>query len=306
VTTLLKELQTELDQEKQRLKTQRSELDSKRKTWEESQLAQSSAEKVHFPSKIKLDVGGQLFTTSLSTLTQIGGTYFSVMFSGKVKVQPDKEGNYFIDRDPLVFSLILNFLRGILPDFKVLSKKELSSLRSESAYYELDDLQAMMDEVFKRKTWSWLPESHCTLTNGGRTVTKTGGSQWDCIVFGSEEVDAGTVLWEYVFDKVSSDRSGMAIGICKPDTGAGSYSSVIGMGMTGTGYSGVTIVDSVLVTTATKMKVKVSFDTLIIQFFVGTTLVATGTIPSGVSFKCCVFLYYTNDQVTLNFDVDEN
>jgi len=302
INSIVSALQKELLEEQKNLKLQRTEIEAKKKAWEESDIGLK--EKIHFPTKIKLDVGGQLFTTSLSTLTQIGGTFFSAMFSGKIKVVADKDGSFFIDRDPLVFPMILNFLRGIFPDFKVLSKKEIFALRNDSQYYELDDLEALIDEVFKRKTWVWLPESRCQLKNENKTVTKTGGSTWDCVVMSSEDL-SGVVVWEYIFDRVSSDRSGMAVGICRSDTSPGSYSSVIGFGMTGSGYSGVTIVNSSLIVSATKIRAKANFETNRIDFYVDKTQVATGTIPSGGVYKCCVFLYYTSDQVTLNFDVED-
>jgi len=304
LTSLVSQLQIELQKEQKKLKEERTDIESRRNLWEQSQVG-ISKEKVHFPSKIKLDIGGTSFTTSLSTLTTIGGTFFSAMFSGKIQVQPDKDGSYFIDRDPTVFPLILNFLRGIFPDFKVLSKKEVFALKSDAQFYQLDDLEEMITEEFKRKTFAWMPERSCKLTNDNCTATKSGGSNWDCVVMGSEELSVGVVVWEYIFDRVSSDRSGMAVGLCKPDCGAGSYSSVIGFGMTGSGYGGVTIQNSSFIVSATKIRVKADFDSARIEFYVDKTLVASGSIPVGI-YKACVFLYYNNDAVTLNFDVDQN
>ena len=55
---------------------------------------------VHFKKHIKLNVGGQIFKTSIETLLKDPDSMFASMFSERFAVQPDKEdGAYFIDRD---------------------------------------------------------------------------------------------------------------------------------------------------------------------------------------------------------------
>ena len=56
-------------------------------------------EHVHFASTIKLNVGGQHFTTSLQTLTKDTGSMLHAMFSGRFDAKPGEDGSYFIDRD---------------------------------------------------------------------------------------------------------------------------------------------------------------------------------------------------------------
>ena len=90
---------------------------------------------------IKLNVGGTVFTTLLSTLTSVPNTYFESLFSGRWVLRPQADGCFFIDRDPLVFAHILNFLRGQpLPDFSELSPRELRVLRSDAAFYNISSL----------------------------------------------------------------------------------------------------------------------------------------------------------------------
>ena len=72
-------------------------------------------------SIINLNVGGKVFTTSLSTLLSEPGTsLLAKMFdpdgtvgeSGLVApAAKDREGNYFVDRNPAVFEVILEYLR---------------------------------------------------------------------------------------------------------------------------------------------------------------------------------------------------
>ena len=64
-----------------------------------------------FPKIIRLSVGGQLFTTTIDTLTSDEGSMLAAMFSGKFSVAKDEDGRYFIDRDGTHFRYILNFLR---------------------------------------------------------------------------------------------------------------------------------------------------------------------------------------------------
>lgn len=52
-------------------------------------------------SVVTLNVGGQLYTTSLQTLVK-EESMLAAMFSGRYKLTPDKDGNYFIDRDGML------------------------------------------------------------------------------------------------------------------------------------------------------------------------------------------------------------
>jgi len=65
-----------------------------------------------FSEQIILDVGGRLFTTSLSTLRSINGTFFEKMFRKGANTTISANGTYFIDRDPSTFAYILDYLRS--------------------------------------------------------------------------------------------------------------------------------------------------------------------------------------------------
>lgn len=60
---------------------------------------------------VNLNVGGQRFSTSRQTLTWIPDTFFTAMLSGLISTNRDDQGYIFIDRDPKLFSIILNYLR---------------------------------------------------------------------------------------------------------------------------------------------------------------------------------------------------
>ncbi|CAG0893495.1 unnamed protein product [Cyprideis torosa] len=90
---------------------------------------------------IRLNVGGTRFFTSRQTLTWVPESFFTALLNGRIASLKDETGAYFIDRDPSLFALILNFLRtkqiSLPPD---LSPSWLSSLRHEAEFFSLTPL----------------------------------------------------------------------------------------------------------------------------------------------------------------------
>ena len=62
-------------------------------------------------ARIKLDVGGREFQTTVQTLTSEPGSMLEAMFSGRFAVQREEDQTVFLDRDPTYFATILNYLR---------------------------------------------------------------------------------------------------------------------------------------------------------------------------------------------------
>ena len=87
--------------------------------------------------RVKLNVGGDKFETTLSTLTRHPDSTLAVMFSGRHEVPQDDGGYVFIDRDGTHFRTILNFLRTGVLDVPT-SQKAASELTRELQYYQLD------------------------------------------------------------------------------------------------------------------------------------------------------------------------
>jgi len=59
---------------------------------------------VHFGRTVKLNVGGKIYKTTLSTLQKDPDSMLCAMFSGRHELKPDEEdGAYFIDRDAELF-----------------------------------------------------------------------------------------------------------------------------------------------------------------------------------------------------------
>ncbi|KAK3741075.1 hypothetical protein QZH41_001136 [Actinostola sp. cb2023] len=126
---LMDRVQNILENEAQRVRQEREAFDSVAK----------KLKHVHFSSTIKLNVGGQVFSTSLQTLTKDAGSMLHAMFSGRFDTKPADDGSYFIDRDGTCFRYILNYLRTgklILPDDKLIRKEVLE----EAAFYQVQGI----------------------------------------------------------------------------------------------------------------------------------------------------------------------
>ena len=96
-----------------------------------------------FSPTVKLNVGGQHFTTSLRTLKKDPNSMLAAMFSGKFEMRPSEDGAFFIDRDGTHFQVILNYLRIgklTLPANAV----NLGELEAEANFYQI---QGLMDEL---------------------------------------------------------------------------------------------------------------------------------------------------------------
>ena len=96
-------------------------------------------DQVHFSSTVKLNVGGQHFTTSMQTLTKDPNSMLAAMFSGRFDMKPSEDGSFFIDRDGTHFRFILNFLRTgklTLPEGATFIKE----LEEEAEFYQIQGL----------------------------------------------------------------------------------------------------------------------------------------------------------------------
>eukprot|EP01006_Ploeotia_vitrea_P047006 TRINITY_DN67079_c11_g1_i1.p1 TRINITY_DN67079_c11_g1~~TRINITY_DN67079_c11_g1_i1.p1 ORF type:complete len:313 (+),score=48.82 TRINITY_DN67079_c11_g1_i1:61-999(+) len=91
--------------------------------------------------KVSLDIGGTVFNTTEETLLKEDSFFFSMLRSGQF--QPDETtGQYFIDRSPMVFGVILDYLRdGKLWAVDSMSTGERALLRAELDFYQISPPQ---------------------------------------------------------------------------------------------------------------------------------------------------------------------
>lgn len=88
---------------------------------------------------VSLNIGGEIYTTTLDTLTHYRDSMLGAMFTGQIPVLRDKSGHVFIDRDGKIFRYILNYLRSNsldLPD----GFSEVALLRREADFFQIRPL----------------------------------------------------------------------------------------------------------------------------------------------------------------------
>lgn len=89
--------------------------------------------------KIKLNVGGQKFVTTLTSLTLWKDSMLASMFSGRYTLEKDEDGCYFIDRSGKLFSYILDYLRSGYLSAEVTGGL-LEDIEKEATYFQLSNL----------------------------------------------------------------------------------------------------------------------------------------------------------------------
>ena len=91
--------------------------------------------------RIKLNVGGVKYETTLATLTADGDkSMLGAMFSGRSAPPFDEDGEVFFDRDGKHFGNVLNVLRGC---GVMVSNKHYIALTVELLYYGISDARCV-------------------------------------------------------------------------------------------------------------------------------------------------------------------
>jgi hypothetical protein len=186
--------------------------------WQVTRLNDHSPVVDRWRNKVKLDIGGQIFCTTVETLTK-ENSFFSAMFGGKYSagMQDANDGSYYIDRSPEYFDLVMEYLRtGVVKGLKKLDKEEKLEFLLEAQYYALGGLCFMLEGGGKPDVegMTWDPEKHssgCHLSNNNMTLNSS-GSCGHKTVLGSIPITHGVVQWEVVLNQTADCYS--AVGIC--------------------------------------------------------------------------------------------
>ena len=102
-----------------------------------------------FKNMVRLNVGGERYTTTVGTLTRGTGTYFTEIFAGQWQLQlDDLDKSIFIDRNGATFAYVLEYLRTDTVADDVL-KDELLRHRMivEAKYFRLSDLTKILTDA---------------------------------------------------------------------------------------------------------------------------------------------------------------
>ncbi len=113
-------------------------------------LRKSSFPEQGLPAVVELNVGGQLYTTSLTTLLRDPDSLLAALFSGRQRILRDSRGKFFIDRDGVLFRYILDYLRNsrlTLPE----NFEEKERLLAEAEYFQLKGLCRSLKSQLPKK-----------------------------------------------------------------------------------------------------------------------------------------------------------
>lgn len=126
-------LKNKLEDIETQLNSQLKDLDEKEEKWKV--VDQEVDELIKTQNRvIRLNVGGKKFAVRLDTLVSVKDTlFYKIIMSKKV----DLTQEFFFDRSPTVFPIILDYLRYKHVDYKNFSSEQLQFLEKESEYYEV-------------------------------------------------------------------------------------------------------------------------------------------------------------------------
>ncbi|KAL9653864.1 hypothetical protein ABK040_012925 [Willaertia magna] len=148
---------------------------------------------------IKLNVGGKIFLTTLTTLLNEKDTFFTNYFSDRFKPSCEVDGSYFIDRNYKYFEYILDHLRGkdlskIVEEF---TPGQLDDFAQEVAFYQIRSMYKLFNiKVLKRlkklgvyldeiNTMPMFDANYCSNNAtiiGNYKVKKHGITGWNCCI----------------------------------------------------------------------------------------------------------------------------
>jgi hypothetical protein len=169
-----------IEEQKRQIEREWAELRKEQEVWRRNKNQLDTSQ---LKGKIKLDVGGTIFSTSLAVLTSIKGTYFDAMFSGRWDLQKEEDGSIFIDRDPFVFRHILNFLRGDEPLINLLTPMEKEMLKRDADFYQINKLVDLLNNKIATSIAFGRATSNAIIN--GKTLTTSTSNGWANVIASS-------------------------------------------------------------------------------------------------------------------------
>ncbi|KAM8903509.1 BTB/POZ domain-containing protein KCTD14 isoform 2-T2 [Spinachia spinachia] len=91
---------------------------------------------------VQLNVGGQMFSTSVSTLRKHPESKLAELLSRPPRARGDTQGRFFIDRDGTHFGAVLEYLRS-----DRLPAENIQEVHREAVYYNIQPLIKLLEET---------------------------------------------------------------------------------------------------------------------------------------------------------------
>ena len=126
-------------------------------------------------------------------MLSIENTYFYALVVNSDKFKALDDGTFFVERNPLVFDRILDYLRTGKLKILELSQYEMEMLMDDLDYYCIplpSELQESRDPLM----WNVIKKpNNCTFADRTATKSANGGAGWNCGIIGNKAVDRYTV-----------------------------------------------------------------------------------------------------------------
>jgi len=275
---------------KSKVESLNEDLDEKKKSFEKT------CEKIHqfTTKKVRLDVGGKIFSCSLDILCR-EDNFFCSMFSGRFQLEQDQfDGSYFIDRSPFYFEYILDYLRSGKIKIDRLTDVELKELIEEADFYQIISLKALLEDA--RDPFKW--------DNGLNTIVKTSSNQWDFIAKSTECYCTGIHKFNIKINQCHMDRSGFVLGVFgDSNIGPGMYGSICGFGLNATTFSSFQLFEPTIIRSSNNYEMIINCEKKKVLVFSENLLCGRGNINEMMNrfgyVRIAVFLYYTGNSITI-------
>jgi len=181
-------------------------------------------------------------------------------------------------------------------------------LQKEAFFYELEGLIELLGgrKLVPDYNFVWINTfGHVTLSNDDSKAERTSGNGWDTYVRTDYFPSEGKQKFDLTINNCNSDRSGFSICISYEGNSVAlsSYSSMFGVGLSGSGYGGAASTDYTAISQCTKIRSTIDFDTKKITWKnQNNQIMCTGTVnwPEDKGWCFVAVLYYQGNAITVS------
>ena len=157
-----------LTETEEKIAQQLAEAEAEQKAWAEEKELIAQTHEVK-GERVSLDVRGHIYATKLSTFSSAAaqGTMLNALFSGRHELDQQENGAVFLDRDPVSFRYILNYLSSPSSFVAPTLECERKQLVMEAQYYAMPQsfFGTSREEIKELVELYDSYDSECTITS---------------------------------------------------------------------------------------------------------------------------------------------